>query len=328
MSRSNVDRLEQRLAAVWEQLREKGWEPGRVAGWNEEQTRRNYLILCDSGTREKNLPLACVSVELLAAHEPDTVRGNMYLVVSHGWLPDTSEKSYDRIQRLLNRLREEGVVPWSWVVDNVRTTIKPSSWSGLADFAETVREAYRLDFWSRLPEYIEVIVEKDTVAGKLAVVTREYDVPLHPIRGYNSQTFCRRIAAGWDEITKPIFVKYMGDHDPSGRDLERDVRERLERYSKRPFTWERLAISPEQFEEYHVRPLAPKKKDSRYRWFLSQGWRDCAEVEAIPATALRDILRDAIESHIPQGEWERLKDIERREREQWLGVMEAFGRPS
>ena len=147
------------------------------------------------------LPLAAVSLEDLYANKPDTVRGNMYMVVSNEpWLlPDTSDKSYDRVQTLLNRLRENGTIPMrpAWIVDNIRQTIKPSSWSGLNDFAETAVNAYRLDFWASLSEYIEVIVEKDTVAGKVAAVTREFDVPLHPIRGYSSLTYADDIARGW-----------------------------------------------------------------------------------------------------------------------------------
>jgi hypothetical protein len=194
----------------------------------------------------------------------------MYLVVSAGWLPDTGAQSYNRVQRLLNRLRVNGAVPFSWVVDNVRSTIKPSSWSGLADFADTVRDAYRLDFWAQLPEYVEVIVEKDTVAGKLVVVTREYDVPLHPTRGYNSTTFCWQIARGWDEIVKPITVYYVGDHDPSGRDLERDIQERLKRFSKRPFDWVRLGVNPEHFSP-RPRPGTPRRRCRARRGCVS--WR-------------------------------------------------------
>jgi hypothetical protein len=305
-------------------MRDRGWEPGHVAGWDEEEIEYSYTVLLNSGTKGDNLPLACAATEFLARESPDTVRGNMYLLVSHGWLPDTSKKSYNRIQRLLNRLRINGTIPFSWIVDNVRSTIKPSSWSGLADFADTARDAYRLDFWSRLPEYIEVIVEKDTVAGKLAVVTREYDVPLHPIRGYNSTSFAYRIARGWDEIVKPITIYYIGDHDPSGRDLERDLRDRLTRFSKQPFRWVRLAVNPDQFSTYNVRPLAPKKKDTRCRKFVEQWGRDCAEVEAIPATDLRAILRNAIESHIPAGAWGRLQEIEQIQKEQWESVMASF----
>jgi hypothetical protein len=260
-----------------------------------------------------------------SAHQPDTVRGNMYLVVSHGWLPDTGRRSYCRIQRLLNRLRLCGRVPFEWIVDNVRSTIKPSSWTGLADYAETVRDCYRKDFWAELPEYIEVIVEKDTVAGKLSVVTREYDIRLHPIRGYNSTTFAWEIARYWDRIQKPITIYYIGDHDPSGRDLERDIREKTARFSRRSVTWKRLAVEPEHFEQFNIRPLAPKKKDARTKKFVEQYGSQCAEVEAIPANDLRAILREAILSHIPAGEWNRLQEVERLERETWETALKAFG---
>jgi hypothetical protein len=158
----------------------------------------------------------------------------------------------------------------------------------------------------------------------VAQVTEEYDVPLHPIRGYNSATFCWNIARGWDDVTKPITIYYLGDHDPSGRDLERDVRERLTRYARRPFSWRRLGISPDQFDTYGVIRLEPKPKDKRTPTFVERWGRACAEVEAIPATELRRILRGAIEGHIPQGEWQRLQRVEALERQQWEGYMAAM----
>jgi hypothetical protein len=83
----------------------------------------------------------------------------------------------------------------------------------------------------------------------------------------------------------------------------------------------RLGISPDQFEQDSARPLTAKKSDKRYSKFVEQWGTQCAEVEAIPATELRRILRAAIESHILQGEWARLKEIERLERETWVAVM-------
>ena len=60
-------------------------------------------------------------------------------------------------------------MPFSWIVDGVRcSTVNPNSWSGLADYAETVRNAYRLNFWGgSLPHYVHFIVEKDAVAGRV-----------------------------------------------------------------------------------------------------------------------------------------------------------------
>jgi hypothetical protein len=89
--------------------------------------------------------------------------------------------------------------------------------------------------------------------------------------------------------------------------------------------WVRLGVNPEQFAAYSIRPLAPKKKDSRTRKFVQQWGNDCAEVEAIPATELRAILRQAIASHIPAGAWQRLQEQEQREQEQWHEIMGRFG---
>jgi len=187
-------RTKAKLVTLFAELRRGGFEPGSVTGWTGTDLAKSYKAIAESGTSAKNLPVAAVATEYLAAHQPDTVRGNMYLVVSAGWLPDTGKTSYNRIQRLLNRLRENYTIPFSWVVDTVRATIKPSSWSGLQDFADTVKQAYRKDYWANLPEYVEIIVEKDTIAGKVASVTREYDVPLHVIRGYSSTSYAWSIA--------------------------------------------------------------------------------------------------------------------------------------
>lgn len=310
-----------RLISLISRLKDRGWSPGEAAGWGEEETRRWYTKILNADCRGDNLLLSCVSAELLYSQRPDTVRGNMYMVVSSGWLPDTSDKSYNRIQRLLNRLRMNRTVPFEWVTDNVRATIKPSSWSGLADFTETVRDAYRKDFWHYLPEYIEVIVEKDAVAGRVQSVTEEYDVRLHPIRGYNSTSFAWEIARYWKRIEKPITVYYIGDHDPSGRDLERDIREKAFELSGKEVTWKRLAVEPEHFERFNIIPLEPKALDKRTPGFIRQYGKRCAEVEGVPANDLRQMLTDAIVSHIPAAEWKKLQRIENLERQQFQEVM-------
>lgn len=314
-----------RLASLLESLRSRGWEPGAVAGWDEADVGRVYGRLIKSQFNGDNLPLACVATELLAARQPDTVRGIMYAVVSAGWLPDTGEKSYNRIQRLLKALRTKNVVPYKWIVDNIRHTIKPSSWTGLKDFVETVQDAYRLNFWASLPTCVEIIVEKDTVAGRIEPVTREYDVALRPLRGYSSTSFAWGIAEQWRRINKPITVYYIGDHDPSGRDIERSVIESLTELSGKSFAWKRLAVEPEHFDRFGIIPLAPKVKDRRYTKFVRDFGERCAEVEAVPADALRDMVREAIESHIPAEQWARLTIIEAAERREWADVMAKIG---
>jgi hypothetical protein len=312
-----------KLVSVFSDLETGPFQPDD--GWQHPQRRENCEIVTDAGFSGRNVPLACVLVELLSHRQPDTVRGVMYAAVSAGWLPDTSRKSYMRCQRLLNELRRRRVIPFSWIVDNIRATEKDSSWSGLADFSDTVRDAYRRNFWASLPDYVCIIVEKDTVAGRILPVTREYDVPLHPLRGFSSTSFAFAIGDFWRQIEKPIHAFYIGDHDPSGRDIERSIRERLAEYAGRDFSWKRLAVEPEHFQTFNIIPLAPKKKDTRYARFSAEYGEKCAEVEAVPADVLRTMVEDAITSHIPSGEWERLQDIERREKDSFRAVLAKMG---
>ena len=319
-------RAERRLVSLIDTLLDHGWVPGAYAGWSTVAVMHLYTNLAEGRTQVANLPFAAVTTELLGANQPDTVRGTMYLAVSSGLLPDTGSSSYNRVQGLLKRLRNNGVIPFEWVVDNIRQTVKPSSWSGLEDFAVTVREAYRKNFWAELPDYPQIIVEKDSVAGRIAQVTEEYDVALHPLRGYSSITFAHAIAEDWKRSGKNIYAYYIGDYDPSGMDLERSVRETITRYADGvTFHWKRLAVLAEHFGEFDIIPLAPKKRDTRYKKFIAAHGEKCAEVEAVPANVLRQLVREAIESHIPQQEWARLKALENLERHTWHELMDTLG---
>jgi hypothetical protein len=304
------------LDSLLSDLRAKGWHPGL--------TKEFYATIMRTGLRSRNLPLAFVATEIALEEKPITLRGLMYRVVSAGWLPSTDREHYTRLGRIMTTLRETGRVPFSWIVDNVRSTDKPSSWSGLTDFAETVRDAYRKDFWAELPAYVHVIAEKDAIAGVVAPVTREYDVALSPIRGYVSLSFAYQIAQTWNRIIKPIFAYYLGDFDPSGFDLERDIRAKLARYCSQSFEWRRLALNVADFRDFNLIPLSPKAKDRRYHSFIERHGEQCAELDALPATELRKRVRHAIEEHIPAGEWQRLQEVERLEQQTWLQTMQAL----
>jgi hypothetical protein len=270
-----------------------------------------------------------------------TLRQLFYRVVSAGELANTP-KEYKRLGRVLPRLREEEVVERTWLVDHVRSTLKPSSWTGLADFADTVRQAYRKDFWHNLPARVEIFVEKDAIAGTIQPVTEEYDIRLRVCRGYSSVSFAGEIADLWARVRKPIFGYYLGDFDPSGFDLERDLREKLERYSgwlmfplDEPHPrgrvgspdviyWRRLAVDLLDFDEYDLIPLPVKVKDKRAKGFVKAHGDRCAEVDALAPSELRQRVEDAIRSHIPQGAWERLREAEALEQQTLDEFMEHW----
>jgi hypothetical protein len=298
------------------------------SGWQVSQKAEAYSIIADAGFTRKNLALAAVAMDIAERENPLTLRGLFYQVVSAGWLPSTDKKHYARFGRLVVALRRKGVMPFWWITDSLRSTLKTSSWSGVEDFANTVRNAYRKDFWAHLSTYPRIIVEKDAVASTIEAVTDEYDVGLSVIRGYSSLSFAWELAQELSQIEKPLFLYYLGDFDPSGFDLERNIRESLVELKAPPFSWRRLGVVQKDFEQFNLLPLAAKASDSRTRAFVEKHGPECAELDALPATEIRARVRDAIVQHIPASEWERLQEIEQIERESFNAAFANIGGPA
>jgi hypothetical protein len=277
-----------------------------------------------------------------------TLRQLFYRCISAG-LMKNSPKEYKRLGGIMTRLREADEVPRTWIVDHVRETLKPSSWSGLPDYGDTVREVYRKDFWASLDHHVEIFVEKDAIAGTIQPVTEEYDISLQVCRGYASVSFAGEIADEWRQIGKPIYAYYLGDFDPSGFDLERDLREKLARYSGRScyqrsdfersgfyrqgtkfvvgsgsFLWHRLGVKAEDFADHDLIALPVKHADRRAKAFITEYGDDCAEVDAIPPTELRKRVKAAIEDHIDQERWKKLQEVERLEKTTIDTIMEQW----
>jgi hypothetical protein len=294
--------------------------------------------------RSKNTSLADHAVAVLKLERPMTLRQLFYRVVSAGLIANTP-KEYKRLGRVMTQLREAGRVPFTWIVDHVRTTLKPSSWSGLADYGDTIRRAYRKDLWASMPHHVEVFVEKDAIAGTIQPVTREFDVALQVCRGYASLSFVGEIAEQWKEIEKPIYAYYLGDYDPSGFDIERDLQEKLATYSGLTpvltpaaegldhhaaavlqetaedaygpgwFQWTRLAVKEDDFDDHDLIELPVKMSDNRAGGFREVHGDRCAEVDALPPTELRRRVKQVIEAHIDPVRWGKLQEVERLEKE-------------
>ena len=271
---------------------------------------------------------------LLDVERPMTLRHLYYLLLSDHVLrgEDTLEckRSYRQLARIIGLARRSGEIPFRALVDNIRTRIKPSSWSGLSDFVDDTTELYRKDLWARQKNYVEIWVEKDAIAGVVSGITYGYDVNLRPVRGYSSLTFLHQAAEEMCEITKPIHLYYLGDHDPSGHDIERAGKEGLIEMLKslgRPvggISWTRLALIPGDLKQFEIIPLPAKAKDARYKGFVKEYGTDAAELEALPPDVLRGRVRAAIEQHIDAEEWKKLQRTEELERATYQCTIARF----
>ncbi len=115
-----------------------------------------------SATGPKTGPLIAAAAEVLKANRPQTLRQVFYQLVSRQVVENTRAR-YQAVSDALVAARLAGVIPWEWIEDRLRRPRMVSMWSGLADFAETARRAYRRDVWESQPGYLECWVEKDAL---------------------------------------------------------------------------------------------------------------------------------------------------------------------
>jgi hypothetical protein len=261
-------------------------------------------------------------VSAAAEQHPISLRGLYYRVLSAGVIPK-SEASYRLVGRQLLKLRRGGEVPYSWVVDGTRLSLKVRTYDGLTDVLNDTAAVYRRALWRNQRSEVIFLSEKDAIRGTVMPVLDEFDVALDVVRGYSSLTMVYDIATVVRANTvrgKHTFLYQLGDHDPSGvgawRTLERQVREFA---PGAQVTFERIAVTPEQIETYELLTRPTKRNDPRARWFVEEFRHirggESVEVDALPPNVLRDLVRAAIEQHIDPEALRQTKLAERSERE-------------
>lgn len=163
-----------------------------------------------------------------------TLRQLYYQLVSRDVIPN-SEKSYKSLGGLVSDARLAGLMDWSAIEDRVRQPKRASEFNNLEELVQAALRSYRLPRWKGQAAYVELWVEKDALAGVLWPIAHEYHVVLMVNRGYSSQSAmyesAERYKDSWlDDGDRELVLLYLGDHDPSGEDMVRDVKDRLEMF--------------------------------------------------------------------------------------------------
>jgi hypothetical protein len=215
-----------------------------------------------------------------------------------------------------------GEIPFGWIADNTRWQRKPTTYTSMESALRRTAEAYRRSVWDNQGVYVEVWLEKDALAGVLLEETAPWDVPLMVTRGYPSISYLKEAAEMIEYQGKPTFIYYFGDHDPSGRDIPRNVEERLREFAPgAELQFDTVAVTPEQIERLDLPTRPTKKSDSRSKGFEGES----VEVDAIPPRTLRQIARRCITGHVDDGAYEQMMAAEREEREVLTTIASAYG---
>jgi len=262
-------------------------------------------------TKEDILQLRGALYSILSNDHPQTVRGVFYQAVSQGLIDKTEAEYKNVVIRLLTEMRRDGGLPYGWLADNTRWMRKPRTYTGLEDLLTESHKFYRRSLWHDQPVYIEVWMEKEALAGVIYKATAMWDVPLMITRGYPSLSFLHDAGEIIEETGKQTYIYYFGDYDPSGVNISKNVEEGLREFA--PYTdihFERVAVTPAQIQAWNLPTRPTKKSDTRAKTFEGES----VELDAIPASELREMVNGYILEHIDEETIERLEVAEEAER--------------
>lgn len=268
--------------------------------------------------------------QIIAEYQADgyrlTLRQLYYQLVVRNVIVNR-EQSYKRLSELLKEGRMGGIVDWSAIVDRLRRPSKPPCWDNPADIIEACVKQYRENRMEGQAIYLEVWVEKDALSEVLERVTSKYGINICVNRGYSS------VSAMYDAYLRfrdhrNVTILYLGDHDPSGIDMIRDVNDRIveflngdKRGRTKHFEVVPVALTREQIEEHEPPPNPAKTTDARYVKYEEQHGSSSWEVDALDARVLDSILTAAIESYIDRKVFNAILSSEKDSKRRLIGAQ-------
>lgn len=223
-----------------------------------------------------------------------TLRQVYYQLVARGFIPN-NERSYKNLGNLINDGRLAGLIDWLAIVDRTRNLRKHSHWETPESVIESAKYSYMLNRWEEQPNYVEVWVEKDALIGIVSQACSKLDVPHFSCRGYTSQSEMWLAAQrfkrqGWRNSRTII---HLGDHDPSGIDMSRDIQERMDLFGA-DVEVKRVALTMEQIETFNPPPNPTKLSDARATGYISKYGYECWELDALEPKVITELIENEV----------------------------------
>ena len=125
---------------------------------------------------------------------------------------------------------------------------------------------------------------------------------------------------------KDLIALYVGDFDPSGLFMsEEDLPARLDDYDGEHVQLQRIALTQDQVGGLPSFPATDKRKDPRYKWFVSKYGDRCWELDAMDPNDLRDCVEESIRGLIEPTAWARCETVNKAEQESLRTIIANWG---
>lgn len=267
-----------------------------------------------------------------------TLRQLYYQLVARDIIPNTP-RSYKNVGNLINDARLAGLIDWKAIEDRTRNLHRLSHWDSPESIIRSAAYSYRKDNWQGQFFYVEVWVEKEALSEIVGKACEVYDTPYFCCRGYTSQSemynAAQRIKYRQEIESKECVVIHLGDHDPSGIDMSRDIEERLALFGvdRNRFQFNRIALNMEQIDAYNPPPNPAKITDSRCAAYIKKYGYESWELDALEPKMLDMLIKEEIKKYLDMTKFRKIQqevedDIESMYMvaENWEEVVRNYGR--
>jgi hypothetical protein len=248
-----------------------------------------------------------------------TLRQLYYQFVARGYLPNR-DTEYKRLGSIVADARLAGLIDWDHIEDRTRFLRGVTTWSSPNQILHAVASQFQTDRWRDQPEHVEVWIEKDALVGVIQNPCSRWHVDYFACRGYASASEVRAAGvrfARYERMGRHTTVIHLGDHDPSGIDMTRDLEDRLRLFGSRVDV-RRIALNMDQVEQYAPPPNPAKLTDSRATGYIAEYGRESWELDALDPTVIQDLVEREILARLDMDEWNRVEAED-------LAVREVLG---
>jgi hypothetical protein len=262
-----------------------------------------------------------------------TNRQLYYQLVSKDIIPN-ADKVYKRICTFLTDARYAGLIDWEAIEDRGRVPSKHSEWENIKELIESAVASYRLPRWQDQDIYVELYCEKQAMESVLKPVADKYHIYFGVNKGYSSAStmydLAQRVKAQLSE-GKKVVILYLGDHDPSGLDMIRDIETRIKEFVQggdEPVSIGdddvniiQLALNMAQIRQYNPPPNPAKISDPRAKWYISEYGNKSWELDALEPKVLINIAEEGIQEYLDADLYNAWIEREKKEKK----ALEDFG---
>ena len=121
-----------------------------------------------------------------------------------------------------------------------------------------------------------------------------------------------------------VHIIHLGDHDPSGIDMTRDIEDRIGKVFGASVSVNRIALNMDQVQQYAPPPNPAKVTDSRFEDYLAAFGPESWELDALDPSALVALIEHAVKDKMDPDLWQEKVDEEIQHLENLEAIRDNF----